>query len=569
MFRRQDPHAYSTVQTLYVRQVSGKAANADTFIAVGFLTTDYVVNLYNDVQAASGQASIAPPTNQQFLVNCTQTITITNTNNTSLNPIAVKTAADEYFKDYPALLSCNMHIDQDETSTVTFNLLDYSPKTVNTAVQQNTANTTSSGTSNGTSNSSTTGSSMSESSTYGTSVTLGDSFSGVSANYEHTSTSTSEQSKTTGSESSRNSGKDASSSASMSIKNWGAYASVDPQSVTPKWVFGQEYPWNAIECRYYAAPPSSASNDDTGKVQMYISNSMMANLYDGVFLYPPSELSQFGLNFVMKASWRVYVPFAESTVLQVNTPVSYYTASHYLATATAKDPPTPYVPQVFLDQQHAPLYVKAADGNMQEPFLDFDMNIMALDPVGLNAKAAVVGFIPSRFIPPVIPASTPVATAPNFKILSNTNDLQILDTTVYAAGQTTGFAINRTCLTATWSATNAFPYALTLYFKIYDSVDDYVFYIKSWKTTDTGVQLKFIINGDEANAITKYVDAMEAEGGDNNLISVNLRNLDFLSVDYHDFLQLGLNSIQISVQPIDAAYANCAWQIRAISVEKA
>ena len=83
----------------------------------------------------------------------------------------------------------------------------------------------------------------------------------------------------------------------------------------------------------------------------------------------------------------------------------------------------------------------------------------------------------------------------------------------------------------------------------------------------TGVMLTLTINGDTDNAITKYVDAAEAEGGENNITTIALRNQNYASVNYHDYLQLGLNAIQIDIQPIGKQYtADCAYQIRAVSV---
>ena len=99
-----------------------------------------------------------------------------------------------------------------------------------------------------------------------------------------------------------------------------------------------------------------------------------------------------------------------------------------------------------------------------------------------------------------------------------------------------------------------------------NSVSDYTLYIKNWITQSTGVTLSIVVNGDTTNTITKTVDALEAEGGENNLLSIALRDLDFASINYHDFLQLGLNSVQITMQP--QANTNCTYQIRAMSIVK-
>ena len=67
------------------------------------------------------------------------------------------------------------------------------------------------------------------------------------------------------------------------------------------------------------------------------------------------------------------------------------------------------------------------------------------------------------------------------------------------------------------------------------------------------------------NKIVKYVDALEAEGGENNLLSIALRNQGYGTVDYHDYLQLGMNKFQITITPMGK---DCGYQIRAISIEK-
>jgi hypothetical protein len=82
------------------------------------------------------------------------------------------------------------------------------------------------------------------------------------------------------------------------------------------------------------------------------------------------------------------------------------------------------------------------------------------------------------------------------------------------------------------------------------------------------VVLQIVVNGDTSNAVTKYVDAIEGEGGDNNLLSIALRDLDFASINYHDYLQLGLNSVAITMEPIDQGWADCGYQIRAVSIVK-
>jgi hypothetical protein len=121
-------------------------------------------------------------------------------------------------------------------------------------------------------------------------------------------------------------------------------------------------------------------------------------------------------------------------------------------------------------------------------------------------------------------------------------------------------------LTATWDKDNSGALTITLYFKIIDSVSNYVLYIKHWLTKATQVSITCVINQNDNNQLIKYVTALEGEGGDNNLLELALRNLDFTSVNYHDYLQLGLNSVSLTIVPLTASDAQ--YQIRAVSVEK-
>jgi hypothetical protein len=566
MFKHQDPYTYTQFLTLYDYS-SGMAQ------AIGVLAVEYRATLYNDVQVQD-QSSVNQPQNQQFLLFCTQRLFLANTSNSSVAPITGSQIATEYFANYPALLQTYMQIAQ--AKGVTLNLMDYSPLTVNTAVQQSSSSADTSGSTTGSSSSSTTGSSYTQSSTYGTSVTVGDTFSGASASYEYSASQTNEKSQTAGSEASTSAGRERSLSAAMSIKDWGSYASVNPIYAFPTWVFGQEYPWNAIDCRYAGSATYPGVKDANGKVLsepnanqflLNISNSMAADLCNDTFLYPPSELSMFGVNFVMKASWRVFIDYSTSTTVTLNHNIRYFCASH-IALQHNLDGENAYVPQVYLDQTPATLSSSGTKNTTPTFNISIDLNVMGLDPLGVNAPSAIVGFLPAKFIPPAtITPTVSSATLPlAFKTISATNDLMIENATQYGSLTCSGFTVSQASLTAGWSETKNISYILMLYFKVTDSVSEYSLNIKHWVTGQTGVKLSFVINNDTSNTITKYVTALEGEGGDNNLLTIALRNLDFASIDYHDCLQLGLNAIAITIEPIDDAWAGCCYQIRAMSI---
>ena len=551
MFKKVDPYSYSNTYPLY---------NGDNII--GLLAVEYTARLYNDVMVLNSGSS-TPPANQQFLITCTQRFALYNKNtNESPQP------SEPQYKDYPVLLNASMIL-LGEDDNLTLNLLDFSPKTVNTAVQQGVSNSDSDGKISGVSTASTTGSSQFQSSTYGASVSVGTfgdlPVTDASASYSYTTGASTEQSATHASDASSSLTHGSEHSASMSVKDWGSYGAVNPELISPEWVFGQEYPWNAIDCRFYDA--NSTWNNQS---QLYVAADMLANLFstdstNQPFLYPPSELSLYGVSFVTKAHWRLYLDYesSSSTEISVNHSLQYFSASHKLVGG---------YPVVYMDNVPSTLRTDSAATTGYAFTAILDLNLMALDPVGVASDRAIVGFLPSKFIPPlVVSSSDPTSTQlpQGFKILAATNDLEILDTTTYKdETKALPFTASDTCLTVTWNSSASpsldFPYQLTLYFKIVDAVEEYSLYVKHWITGSVGVILSITVN--EATTITRYVTACEAEGGDNNLLTIALRDLDFVSIDYHDYLQLGLNKAVIDMSPIGDNYESCVYQIRAVAV---
>jgi hypothetical protein len=538
MFKKTDPNTFTKFCSL---------TNGNTVI--GSISLEYEVTLYEDVQSKDA-ASVYKPRNQQFILYCTQRINIYNPNSQNLQPTQNLTS----FENYPAMINATMYVGQPQG--VACQLLEYSPETINTQIESSGTTGTETGVTKESSNSTTSGSSVSQTNSYGGTVTVGDTFSGASATYEHSSTVTKDQSSTSGNSTSNNVSANASRAASMSIKDWGAYALINPTTRKPSWTFGQEYPWDTIECKNTTGLRNPNNAD---QVEILIPTSMLVCLYDGVTLYPPSELSRFGINFVMKASWIMVVDNQVSDSITIDHVVNYYSASHTLDNSIEDGVPV----RVFIDERQSVL--QSDDDQSLSTILD--LNFMALDPLGLRNNAAIIGFFPGKIITPPVPApgtGNPVA----FKIISATNDLMIKDTTSYPTdcAEGAGFSASQTSLTATFKS-NCTSLQMTVYFKVIDSVANYVMYMKHWKTGSVGAMLTMVINEDVENPIVKYVDDLEAEGGENNLLTMVLRNQDFTSVDYHDYLQLGLNSIRITIKPIDDNYAESGYQIRAISIE--
>ncbi len=535
MFRKTDPNTYTKFCTL-----------SDGTEVIGTFSLEYQVILYEDVQSNNAE-SVSKPKNQMFLVYCTQRVNIYNPNSQNLQPTKNLTA----YNNYPAMINATMYMDQPEG--VERRLIEYSPETINTQIESSGTIGDEKGTTKESSSSYTSGSSVSQTNSYGTSVTIGDTFSGASSTYEHSSTVSQEQSKTNGRSVANSSSINSSAGASMSIKDWGAFALVNPITQKPSWTFGQEYPWDAIQCKNTTG---TTYPDNINQVELLLPTSMLVRLYDGSTLYPPSELSRFGINFVMKASWVVTVDNSVSADITIDHAVNYFSASHVLSDSSN-------TVTVYVDDAQTVLQVE----DDESLSTTLNLNFMALDPLGLRSMAAIIGFIPAKFI--TLPQPASATTAPiAFKIISTTNDLLITDTSTYLTDCDTGagFSASQTSLTATF-AENCTTLQMTVYFKVIDAAANYTLYMKHWKKNATGVMLTLVINNDADNPIVKYVDAQEAEGGENNLLSIVLRNLDFASIDYHDYLQLGLNSIQITIQPIDNSYGDCIYQVRAVSIE--
>ncbi|MFZ6845531.1 hypothetical protein [Undibacterium sp. RuTC16W] len=563
MFNQNDPYSYTKYYTLYI-------ANH----LIGRLTLDYRVALYNDVQAFDDH-SVQQEPNQQFYVHCTQRISITNTFAGAIGPNDIGTESPELkesFNNYPALIESVVLVEPRDGLKI--ELLDFSPKTVNTAVQTSQSNGATKDSNNSSTTTSTTGSSYSQSSTYGVSVSVGNMY-GLTVSAENTFAASKEKSSSNSDGQSSSVGNSSGMSESMSIKDWGSYASVNPVTASPTWVFGQEYPWNAIECKYSNGvknPAPSFITNDQNQIQLLISPTMQENLYQGNVLYPPSELSMYGLTFITKSSWRVYIDNSTSSKITIGNHIYYFTASHLFIPSTDDGEVSSYVPAVYMDETEWELTCDK-DGK-SIPDFTFDLNIMGLDPIGVNTNIAVVGFTPSKFIPSAqITTQGSAATLPQkFKTIAPTNDLIIENSSEYVDSSVeSGFSVSQSCLSASWKNTYS-QYKVSLYFKVTDLVQEYTLYIKHWVGQQTGVMLKIVINQDTTNSIERYVDALEGQGGGDNLLKLSLRDLDFASINYHDFLQLGLNSIEISILPAtssgDSPEGTCVYQIRAISIKR-
>ena len=78
-----------------------------------------------------------------------------------------------------------------------------------------------------------------------------------------------------------------------------------------------------------------------------------------------------------------------------------------------------------------------------------------------------------------------------------------------------------------------------------------------------GCQLSFVFNDNANHTILRTITDKEGEGGTNNLLELNMRNKDFASIDYHDYLQLGLNTVDIAIVPTEPG---AVYTLRAVAI---
>lgn len=560
MFRPTDP---------FTCVISGKLTVAQPIPEkpldhVGLFAAQYTVGHFDDVQPRSVQPGATGQGIGQDNRNTRKYVLTVFQRMMLYNPSGVMLSPQEDFlayENYPVLLKLKI---APETGNCGLLLLDYSPQTVNSQIQVSGSVGNTSGETASNSNSNTIGSSTSQSHTYGVSIGNTGFMPSSSATYSHTGTTSQESSATTTSERGVNQSQETSVGSYMSVKDWGAYSLVNPDGQSPSWVFGQEYPWNAIECRKTVDPAvADALGEADVKVELVVPEYMKARLYDGEAVYPPSQLSMYGLNFVTQAQWLVTVDEAATDEIEVGHSLMYFLASHHVSRA-AHDAAVEGNPvQVLIDYMPTVLRL---DGRT-DIRTALDLGLLALAPIGAPDAPPVVGFVPRQYARLPVPAAEAVPPQ-RFKIYSTTNTLLVRDITTYPEQCTpgAGFRASRTALIGSLKG-NCRTLTFRLTFKVVDAVTDYVLHFKHWKTEEAGLKLSLVVNGDVDNPLVKTVTAGEAEGGEQNLLSIALRNQDYASVDYSDFLRMGVNHIDVTLTPASGDAAGYA--LRAVSLEPA
>lgn len=443
----------------------------------------YEVQKYVDTRNLTEAAS--------FVVTCTQRIIIPNGDTFEPTGGVVTT-----FSNYPALLTTAIALSDPDGVIESSFLIDYAPKTMNTSVttSQNDSDSTSSSNSQQYSS----GSSTAQTNTFGGSASLGffgDQATGdLGGSLSHSSTN--EKSSGSSRGWSTDTGSQYSNASSMALKDWGAYAQLDPLATTPSWIYGQEYPWNVIQFRN--------ENEDE---QVILPDYVQARLYDGVQVYPPSELSLFGVDFVSKAAW-VITPksgLAQSIDIAFAHTVTLCVATHEASGGALVATIDTWQPSTYTS-------------------LNLDLPVIALDPIGAGTGAGLIGFVANQF------DVAPTSAGGPFAITADTN-LMLVRGTGFNGVTSTDFS--------------AGDVSLTIYFKMVDTAQDVNLSLKHWVTTGGSCQMTITINGTPLPVRT--ITAPEGGMGADNVLVVPLRSKDFTSVDYCDFLKFGLNTITVTI----------------------
>ena len=480
---------------------------SNALVQYGVLLSEYDVKQYWDLRTSSSGSGAL----RAYIVSLRQRITISNADANSfdaLNPIT------EY-SGYPILVVQQV-VPSTQAQNLSYYLEDYSPKTLNAAVTTNQSAGTSKTADNTVQH--TAGSSTSVTNSYEVSASLGffgeDPTGSVSAGFGHSTTDTAENSETRGRSSGR--GADAQTGSAMSIKDWGSYAFLDANKQQPAWVWGQEYPWNVIDFR-----SAKSSNDADILIPAFVSK----RLYDGVTVFPPSDISQFGLNFVANAQWVFYVDGAAGAIDETVSfahSITYWEGSHSA-----------------LDANTAKASIAQIATSTSIESVTLNLPLLALDPITEPGarNGAIIGFVKSEFV-------TPPGGGSPFRLKSGSNNL-------YVSGSGFDGLTNENSVLTASAVTASTPAKLTLHFKMTDENLELTLYFKHWKTTPSGCVMNIAINEADPDhpvtPIVRHVDALDAGSGTDNISAVTLRKRDYTSTDFYDYLVMGLNTVVVTI----------------------
>ena len=249
---------------------------------LGTLLIEYQARRFTDVRNLTVRRG--------YHITCTQRLIIPNDSINDFGPNTISSYS------YPAMVISEIKLNGSDA----FYLVDYTPKTLNSAVTSSQSGSVANNVQSSTEH--TSGSSTSETNTFEFSANVGifagDLTGGVSDSYSKSTTHEHSTSDSAGA--SRGSDVSNATSDSMSIKDWGSFATVDASNQNLRWFWGQQYPWDVLT--YHNVDPKSG--------EIVLPPSVIDLLYDSAQqqVFPPCQLSLFGINLVSKATWLCLQP---------------------------------------------------------------------------------------------------------------------------------------------------------------------------------------------------------------------------------------------------------------------
>ncbi|QPF82758.1 hypothetical protein IC762_23825 [Bradyrhizobium genosp. L] len=489
-----NPRDLNTYAKTAKLQIGGSGSSFGTSIIT------YEIRRYQDIRNLGNEFA--------YLLTCKHRVIIPNANNYQVGP-----TSSTGYSNYPAAIFNSVTLAANNGATLM--LREIFPRTLNTSVTTSVNSNVGGNTT--TSNQHTTGSSTSQTNSFGVAVSggfFGDMLTG-GITLENQNVWGSGKYSSDSSDAGSGRQFDASSGETMSVKDWSSYGFINETTGSANWIWGQSYPWDVI---LY----NQSTNASTVNLPSFVQGRMKDN-YDAqnYIVLPPSQLSLMGVDFTMRASWLIEFPSgisaAESITISHNT--SCFLASHSLNGSA-----------VSASLQTASA---ASKSTFVSPALP--LSTYALDPIADAGpkNGAAIGFTANRFTFP------PNANGGPFQIVSPSNNLKVSGA---------GFD---PAMTSNFAQATSF----TIEFKILDNTNEYSLLLMHWIGASSGAcKLTVTTNGTSTTVV--YVDSPEGQGGQSNVTAIELRNADFSSINYHDYLVIGLNTITITVEPVNPNQSN-------------
>lgn len=411
---------------------------------------------------------------------------------------------DKELMDYPVFLS--VKLDFENNSEVVYPL-DIFPRTLNSEVNTSVTNENSS--SNSTSYSHTSGSNSSQSNSFGINMNYS-ALQGLSggADYRHTWENGKNNSTTNGRDLGFHIGK--SLQTSMSIKDWSSYGSIKNKGKSVEWFWGQSYPWDVIQF-------NKININNEVVLPNHIKQRLMI---DSNTLAQPSHLSMFGLDFLMTAKWIIEMPDTinkENCLLNINNIITCQKAKH-----------------LFNNKNVAAKFTDQITDNFRINAIDlYEVSLTNISE-NQNTNPAIISLDTEPYI---------YFNDTTFRINSSMNNL-LIDGKGFKFSKNQGFHSDLKKDTE-----------INIKFKVIDNVVNYNLILMHW-VLDNKLACKLTIEVNDHEPIQLMIDYTEGKGGQNNRTEISLRNNDFRSVNFHDYLNIGLNNIKIKFDPINPAGAN-------------